>query len=375
MTPPAVELPEISHQDTRIEAGQRISAPLKLRLVFGVAIFIAAFLLFFVELLLGKLILPMFGGTPAVWTTCLLVFQVLLLIGYALAHVMASRIASGMQGKIIIGVLGFSLVLLTLLSQLWATPITPGFAWRTGAIENPSLAITRFLGAAIGFPFLLLSITSPLLQHWWNRIFNGSSPYRLYALSNAGSLIGLLAYPFLFEPMFHLNAQAWVWTLGYVVYAICFGICAWSIIRARATSGLVVGPEDSRDTKKGLQPISWPLRVMWIALAACASIQLLATTNFICQEVAVIPFLWVLPLCIYLVSLILTFESNRWYSRSVFHFGFVAAAGWVIALSPGTHPSYFAQLSAACLLLFVGCMMCHGGAARLRPSPEHLTDG
>src|SRR5258708_32416710 len=153
------------------------------QLPFALAIFLSAFLLFQVQLLLGKLILPMFGGTPAVWTSCLLVFQVLLLMGYTLAHGMASRLAIGNQGRIVLGLLGFSVILLSLLSQIWPTPITPGFAWRIGSIENPSLAIIQFLVAAIGFPFLLLSTTSPLLQHWWNRIFEGSSPYRLYALS------------------------------------------------------------------------------------------------------------------------------------------------------------------------------------------------
>jgi hypothetical protein len=374
MTPIAAETLEVSSQNTSFRASQKINAPVRLRFVFGVAIFIGAFLLFFVQLLLGKLILPMFGGAPAVWTSCLLVFQVLLLIGYALAHGMASRVTSGNQGKIILGLLGFSLALLGLLSQVWSTPITPGFEWRAGVIGNPSLAIIRFLGAAIGFPFLLLSTTSPLLQHWWNGIFGGASPYRLYALSNAGSLIGLLSYPFLIEPALRLNTQAWVWTCGYLVYAICFGICAWWA-KTKEVSGRETGRmERERDKKEDVRPLGWRLPVLWMGLAACASIQLLATTNFICQEVAVIPFFWVLPLSIYLVSFILTFESSRWYSRGVFQTLFVGAVGWVIALSlPGTTHSYLAQLSAACGLLFVGCMICHGEAARQRPSPERLT--
>src|SRR4029077_25713 len=146
MTPIAVDIPEISSRDRILPAGREISAPVRLRFVFGVAIFIGAFLLFFVQLLLGKLILPMFGGAPAVWTSCLLVFQVLLLVGYALAHGMASRIAIGRQGKIILGLLGFSLALLVWLSQVWSTPITPGFEWRAGAIGHPSLTIIQFLG-------------------------------------------------------------------------------------------------------------------------------------------------------------------------------------------------------------------------------------
>jgi hypothetical protein len=374
MTPTAVETPEISSRDTSLRAIQ-IGAPVRLRFVFGAAIFIGAFLLFFVQLLLGKLILPMFGGAPAVWTSCLLVFQVLLLMGYALAHGLALRAMMRSQGKIMLGLLGFSLALLGLLSQLWSTPITPGLEWRAGAIGHPTLAIIRFLGAAIGFPFLLLSTTSPLLQRWWNGVFGGALPYRLYALSNAGSLIGLLSYPFLMEPALRLSVQAWVWTCGYLVYAICFGVCAlWAAKTKEASEGEMGPAGRERDKEEDVRPLGWQLPALWMGLAACASIQLLATTNFICQEVAVIPFLWVLPLSIYLVSLILTFESSRWYSRGVFHTLFAGAAGWVIAETlPGTTHSYLAQLSAACGLLFVGCMICHGEAVRLRPSAKRLT--
>jgi spermidine synthase len=374
MTPIAVETPEISSGDTSSRAVQKIGVPVRLAFFFWVAIFTGAFLLFFAQLLLGKLILPMFGGAPAVWTSCLLVFQVLLLIGYALAHGIASRLTIGSQGKIIPALLGFSLALLGLLSHVWSTPITPGFEWRTGVIGNPSLTIIRFLVAAIGFPFLLLSTTSPLLQHWWNKIFGGASPYRLYAVSNAGSLIGLLSYPFLIEPALRLSAQAWVWTCGYLAYAICFGICGWWTAKTKEDSGHEMEPAERERDQDDIRPLGWQRPALWMALAACASIQLLATTNFICQEVAVIPFFWVLPLSIYLASFILTFESGRWYSRGVFHTLFVGAVGWVIALSlPGTTHSYLAQLSAACGLLFVGCMICHGEAARQRPSPERLT--
>ena len=374
MTPIAVETPEVSYQEASLCTYQNSGAPVQLRFIFGVAIFIGAFLLFFVQLLLGKLILPMFGGAPAVWTSCLLTFQVLLLVGYALAHAMASHLATWRQGRIMLALLGLSLVLLGLLSQVWPTPITPGPEGRTGVIGNPSLAIIRFLGAAIGFPFLLLSTTSPLLQHWWNKIFGGASPYRLYALSNAGSLIGLLSYPFLLEPTLRLSAQAWAWTCGYLVYAICFGICAWWTRKPRRALESAMEPAEREKEREGGDPLGRQLPVLWMGLAAGASTQLLATTNFICQEVAVIPFLWVIPLSIYLASFILTFESSRWYSRGMFHMLFVGAVGWVISLSlPGTTHSYIAQLSAACVLLFVGSMICHGEAARLRPLPERLT--
>jgi len=347
----------------------------RLRLIFGVTIFSAAFLLFFVELLLGKLILPRFGGTPAVWTSCLLVFQVLLLAGYATAHGLASRVSTASQGKIMLAALAGSLLMLAILCKVWPTPITPGFSFSAGNVQHPSLAIIEFLAAAIGVPFLLLSTTSPLLQIWWNKLFSGESPYRLYALSNAGSLIGLLSYPFLMEPALRLSTQAWVWTASYTACAICFGFCAWQIARwkPRNEDSLPAPALDAKTTDAGLR-LGWQLPTLWIALPACASIQLMATTNYICQEVAVIPFLWVLPLCIYLISLILAFENNRWYSRTVFQFAFAAAAAWQIVLSSrATSQSYLSHLAAASVLLLAGCMVCHGEAARLRPSPAHLT--
>jgi hypothetical protein len=349
-----------------------------LKLVFGLAIFSSAFLLFFVELLLGKLILPRFGGTPAVWTACLLVFQVLLFAGYAFAHGLASRFSVARQGRTMLTALGASVLLLGALSRIWPTPITPGFSWSAGSVQYPALAIIEFLCAAVGFPFLLLSATSPLLQHWWSRTFAGESPYRLYALSNAGSLLGLLSYPFVIEPALQLHVQAWVWTAGYVVSAACFGICAWTAARSRATSSASLeNPAAEAAPAAGACPrrdVGWRLPLLWAALAACASVQLMATTNYICQEVAVIPFLWVLPLCIYLVSLILAFENSRWYSRAIFHISFAVAAGWVIVLSlNAASRAFLAHLIAASILLFAGCMICHGEAARLRPAPEHLT--
>jgi len=365
--------PEFPEGNASSEAVPLSGAPGQLRFIFAVAIFSGAFLLFFVELLLGKLILPRFGGTPAVWTTCLLVFQVLLLAGYAVAHWMASRLALRSQALIVLGLLGFSLILLAVLTRFWPTPITPGFSWAAGAADSPSLTIIRFLGAAIGFPFLLLSVTSPLLQSWWSKIHDGFSPYRFYALSNAGSLIGLLSYPFVFEPALRLSQQAWLWTAGYAAYASFFAAAAFVAAKSPSPTTGLTG--DKRYfTKQAARPLGWQLPALWIALAACASIQLLATTNFICQEVAVIPFLWVLPLCIYLLSLILTFEGDRWYSRGLFHLGFAAAAAWVVVLGlQGFSHGYLAQLAACCALLFVGCMVCHGEAARLRPSPDRLT--
>jgi hypothetical protein len=339
---------------------------------FGLAIFLSAFLLFQVQLLLGKQILPIFGGAPAVWTSCLLVFQLLLFAGYAFAHGLAVKLAPRGQALVQLIFLCVSLALLALLSRVWPAPITPSAGWRPAAAADPTWLIVRFLLAAIGLPFFLLSTTSPLAQHWFAKAAPGRSPYRLYALSNAGSMLGLLSYPLLVEPNLRLRVQAWVWTAGYAAYAIAFAVCA---ILARRVS-----IDDPRERKPGDEPHEpgqrpgWPQSALWVTLAACASVLLLATTNFICQEVAAIPFLWVLPLCLYLLSFILCFEGDRWCRPAIFHPVFALAAGVVILVTlPDADYSYLLQLAACSALLFAGCMVCHGEAARTRPASAHLT--
>src|SRR5713226_7916739 len=342
------------------------------QLPFALAIFLSAFLLFQVQLLLGKQILPVFGGAPAVWTSCLLVFQLLLLAGYAFAPGLALRLTLRAQALVQLSLLCLSLLLVATLSRVWPSPITPGAGWRPEGDADPTWLIIRFLLAAIGLPFFLLSTTSPLAQHWFAKTAKGRSPYRLYALSNAGSLLGLLSYPILIEPNLRLHTQAWLWTLDYVAYAVAFAFCA--VLTLRESTGAIAGAKATDAQRRPEPRPGWPASVLWITLAASASVLLLATTNFICQEVAVIPFLWVLPLCLYLLSFIFCFESDRWYRRNVFHALFALATGAVIlATLPNADYSYLVQLAACSALLFTGCMVCHGEAARTRPSAGHLT--
>jgi hypothetical protein len=333
---------------------------------------LSAFMLFFVQLLLGKLVLPVFGGAPAVWTACLLVFQVLLLAGYALAHLLASYVPSRLQSLCLLLLLGVSILLMAGLGSVWPTPITPGVKWFATVTMHPSRSIIHFLLAAIGVPFLILSTTSPLLQVWFSRTHPGESPYRLYALSNAGSLLGLLSYPFVVEPLLRLHTQAWIWICAYLIYASFYGLCAWEFrgFPQRDATATLTSPVSSEQAAA----LGWKLPALWVSLAACASVQLMATTNHICQEVAVIPFLWVFPLALYLLSFVLSFESSRWYQRRVFHPLFAAAASWmVLDMLPGTYHPYLNQLAACSLLLFAGCMICHGEAALLRPAAGRLT--
>ncbi len=367
--PPAAVEPEASSLSAGSTISERSSTS---QTPFALAIFLSALLLFQVQLLLGKQILPIFGGAPAVWTSCLLVFQLLLLAGYAFAHGLAVKLTPRGQALVQLTLLGASLVLLAVLSRVWPTPITPGAGWRPAQDADPTWLIVRFLLAAIGLPFFLLSTTSPLAQHWFAKAARGGSPYRLYALSNAGSMLGLLSYPILVEPSLRLRVQAWVWTASYAAYVVAFAFCAVLTLRAAPRDSAKRTPADTRLDVE-LRP-GWKQSALWATFALSASVLLLATTNFICQEVAVIPFLWVLPMCLYLLSFILCFESDRWYRREIFHPFFAMAAGAVILVTlPGASYSYVVQLAACSALLFAGCMVCHGEAARTRPPATHLT--
>jgi tetratricopeptide (TPR) repeat protein len=331
--------------------------------IYAFTIFTGAFLLFLVQPLIGKYILPWFGGAPAVWTTCMLFFQLLLLAGYAYAHCSARWLKPRQQAI---------LHLLLLAAALALLPITPGDSWKPTDGANPTWRILGLLLASIGLPYFVLAATSPLLQHWFSRTHPGVSPFRLYALSNVGSVLALLSFPVYFETEFTRSSQTLLWGWGLALYAVSCGLCAWKLWRTKAnnsTDGSSVKGKDSEEIT--LTPL---IKVLWVLLPACASVLLLATTNMICQEVAVIPFLWVLPLTLYLLSFIICFDSPRWYVRRVFVPALVislAAICW--ALFKGADASTFFQLSIYCFGLFVCCMVGHGELYRLRPDPTRLT--
>jgi len=344
--------------------------PQVLRILFGVAIFLSAFLLFFVQLFLAKRILPIFGGAPSVWTSCIMFFQILLLAGYVLAHFLASRFELKNQGLAVVALLAISIGTIVVTAFSWPTPITPSVASGSAFFGHPSLAIVKFLSLAIGLPFLILSTTSPLVQNWFASAFPGASPYRLYALSNAGSLLGLLSYPFLLEPMLRLQTQAWLWTSAFVLYAAIYSACAFWVRKTKSEKV----ERETETVHQGGEELGRSRPALWIAASFFASTLLLSTTNYICQEVAVIPFLWVLPLSVYLLSFILTFEGGNWYNRNFFHALLALSVVWVVLVTPlNANYSYITQTAACVLLLFAGCMACHGEAFRLRPSSRSLT--
>ncbi len=429
---------------------------------YALTIFTGAFLLFQVQPLIGKYILPWFGGGPGVWTTCLLFFQVLLLGGYAYAHITSRRLKPRAQVILHLALLVGALALL---------PIVPADSWKPRGGGNPTLQILVLLTANLGLPYFVLSSTGPLMQHWFSRTKPGVSPYRLYALSNAGSLLALLSFPFCFETHFTRRTQAVLWAWGLGLYAV---FCAWCALKLwktagaeepqeRAEAGAVREPAPALDAQRSaesllvadpvapadapgaqvaecaagplapaLSPLisdqetiprtsndcwnpeptpdgragcphpaaasphagesavgtprpttnsinsetnpSWPQRLLWLLLPACASVLLLATTNKMCQDVAVIPFLWVVPLGLYLLSFIVCFDSPRWYVRFPYALALAAALGGLCwALNHGTELGIYKQVGIYSGGLFVCCLVCHGELYRLRPHPSQLT--
>jgi len=337
---------------------------------FALTIFIGAFLLFQVQPLIGKYILPWFGGSPGVWTTCMLFFQVLLLGGYAYAHLISRWWRPRTQAIL------HSVLLIAALAML---PITPSDSWKPSGPGNPMLRILGLLTASIGLPYLVLSSTGPLMQQWFSQINPGRSPYRLYALSNTASLLALISYPFLFEPYLTRTVQARLWGWGLAAFAGFCGFCALQFFKSRVQNSArdLAEPtfieESSRLTPRPLRSLLGTY-TLWLVLPACASVLLLATTNKLCQDVAVIPFLWVLPLAIYLLSLIVCFGSPRCYARFPFMLALIAALSLMCwALPKGHATPLYLLLPIYGGGLFVCSMICHGELCRLKPAPSGLT--
>jgi len=334
--------------------------------LFAATIFLGSFLLFQVELIIAKIILPWFGGTAAVWTTCLLFFQIMLLLGYLYAHGLAQYFRPKSQFLIHLVLLGAAALLL---------PILPGASWKPSGAEEPLLRILILLTAVVGLPFFLLSSTSPLLSIWFARAFPGSSPYRLYALSNLGSMLGLLSYPTLVEPYLPIRAQAHGWSGAFLAFSAMCVLASkkgtFAPLRDLPTlPGPAVGQEATPFPPPGAG--QW---FFWIALPACGSVLLLGVTNHITQNVAAIPFLWVLPLSLYLISFTLAFWGPTLYPR-VFYMPLLAVSilGMeVLFTAPFIVAPLMILLPVFCIGLFAGCMVCHGELARMAPDPRYLT--
>lgn len=327
----------------------------------ALAIFLGAFLLFAVEPLVAKMILPWFGGSAAVWIACLLFFQIALLAGYLYAHLLTNYLAAAQAWRVHISLLAFSLLLL---------PIGPGDYWKPREAAEPLTDILALLAATIGLPFLLLASTGPLLQAWRSRGDDADDPhavYRFYALSNVGSLLALLAYPAVFEPFLPTRMQSWIWSLAYLVFTALSAVLAWQsrTLPAAPSEGAQV-PNDRPNPFNG---------VLWFALAAIPSALLLAVTHHMLQNIAAIPLLWVIPLALYLLSFIVSFDSPRWFYRPLWYGILPAAVGTLILsiAAPVLFANYATQLAVYATAFFICCMVCHGELAALKPAPRHLT--
>ncbi len=425
---------------------------------YAATVFLSAFLLFQVQPLIGKAILPWFGGSPAVWTTCMLVFQVLLFGGYAYAHLTTQYVSPARQGWLHLALLAVALVLL---------PVMPDPSWKPTGSDAPVLRIILLTLSTVGLPYLILSSTGPLVQRWFSATHAGRSPYPLYSLSNLGSLLALISYPFVVEPAYSTAAQSQLWSGLFAVFAVLCAASATLVARHRCgrspdraidpdrryprttpgddescsetggdlrsgasagsgdprrtgggdprrtgvVAGLLTEPQgmtegllrfgrpavapaagsgDPRRTGGGDPRRTWGdlrpaeddgprptanLIGLWFGLAMVPSVMLLATTNRVCLDIAVIPFLWIVPLALYLITFILCFDGEKWYSRRFF---VVAAGGSLIFvcwmfMHGSAGPSLIWQVTGYFAALFFSCMVCHGELVALRPAPRYLT--
>lgn len=331
-------------------------------LFHAITIFLSAFLLFQVQPMIAKMILPWFGGTAAVWATCLLFFQAVLLAGYAYAHGLVRRLPPSRQ---------WMLHAALLVAALFILPVTPDEAWKPVDPSAPAWRILAVLGATIGLPYFLLSTTGPLVQAWYVQKHPGGIPYRLFALSNLGSMLALLSYPPLIEPNLTLGRQSFVWSIGFGLFAL---LCAYTGWLSRAPA-----PAAAQETAEPVGTAPAPTRsrmALWVALAAAASMLLMTVTSHMSMDVAPIPFLWVLPLALYLLTFIIAFDADGWYRRPVFLGLLPVAFGimcWLLMSDPTERPEMKAVIALFAIAFFLACMVCHGELARLKPHPAHLT--
>ncbi len=334
-------------------------------ILYALPIFLGAFLLFLVQPIIAKQILPWFGGSAAVWAICMVFFQVALLLGYAYADWTTRRLTRRRQVVVHCVLLALSLLLL---------PIIPGVSWKPTGAEDPAWRIIGLLAVTIGLPYFLLSTTSPLLQAWYARRFHHAIPYRLFALSNLASLLALLAYPVAIEPWVSTVAQSASWSVFYGLFVLMCGWAAISTLKGATLNGGSDTPEAAPvDAASAVAEAAPGARrqLTWLALAAMASFLLLAVTNHICQNVASLPFLWIMPLSLYLATFIFCFDHPRWYRRNIF---LVLTA---IALPLMAWYSHSLDLKVVIPIylagLFVCCMFCHGELSHLKPAPRYLT--
>lgn len=330
-------------------------------------IFIGAFLLFQVQPLIAKMILPFFGGGAAVWTACLLFFQAVLFLGYLYAHLLSSRFI--IKKQIIIHVI---LLLISSLFLPLSIPINPELLDQS----SPLTGVLSALFFAIGLPYFLLSATGPLVQKWLADVYQNNSPYKLYSLSNIASLAALLSFPFLFEANFSLQENSQFWSIVYSGYVIAFVFWCWLILnKIPADSPESNAPKSNNIEGATHSPsVNKLTKFLWLALSSIGVILLVSTTNAMTQNVPPVPFLWILPLCIYLATFIVCFNNTRWYKRSYWFVCYLLVSAIAILMYfMGSQFDIVSQIVLYSVILFVACMICHAELVNLKPSVHHLT--
>lgn len=349
--------------------------------------FLGAFLLFQVQPLIGKAVLPWYGGTPAVWTTALLFFQLMLVAGYALAYLSVRFMSPAVRSYAYIA-LALGAVLLL--------PIGADARWKPTAADEPIAHMLGLLLACVGGPYLVLASTAPTTQEWFTRSGTQRSPYRLYALSNLGSLLGLLTYPFVVERYFDAAMQARLWSGAFALFALIAASCAWSV-RGKHDDATTAGeprpePDPARNPESlAADRITLGRLASWIGLAAAGTVLLMSATYHLCQDIASVPFLWVAPLVAYLLTFIIAFDHARWYRRTWYcatsvvlvplaclqGVTFSALSRSKVWAAPYLMPlrdvSFGVQAAIVLGMLFATCMLCHGELASRKPSPRRLT--
>ena len=331
-------------------------------IIYALTILVSAFLLFLVQPIMAKQILAWFGGSAAVWTTCLVFFQFLLLFGYTYSDWTTRKLKPKTQV-----ILHVALLVLSLASL----PIIPDAAWKPAGDEDPSWRIIGLLAVTIGMPYFLLSTTGPLVQAWFARSFPTGTVYRLFALSNFGSLVALVSYPFVIEPWITTREQSLTWSGGYVLFVLCCAAAAVYSARALPATSTVA----TNEVRDDAPPPRAGDYALWLILSGMGSFMLLAVTNHITHDVASVPFLWILPLTLYLVTFILCFEGRGWYKRVIFMGPLiivVCAMAWALHAERG-----IMDIKEAIPLftagMFITCMFFHGELAAMKPSPRYLT--
>ncbi|WP_077338775.1 fused MFS/spermidine synthase [Pseudocolwellia agarivorans] len=328
-------------------------------------IFLSAFLLFQVQPLIAKLILPLFGGGAAIWTACLLFFQAFLLLGYLYAHILSKCRSLSIQ---------VSIHAVALFTSLFFMPI--GLKQLSEFNQLAPLSdILQLLVLSIGVPYFLLSSTGPLVQKWLSYVYATKAdftPYKLYSLSNIGSLLALLSYPFIFEPLFSLPNQLMYWSAGYILLVVL--LIAFCVQLFRLVSGVSPLQESSEEadvTHIKAFKLDW---LLWLALSAVGVILLVSITNAMTQNIPPVPFLWILPLSLYLLTFIISFHSPKWYVRWYWYILFVLSSfAGLLMFFIGSQFDILSQVLIYSGILLSSCMICHGELVKLKPSTDRLT--